>query len=74
MWLMCRHTGKWVEAYKELNEAIKELGDVRNWAKVMENGSYLKDVLFVASPTFAVRLHDSLSTPSSAFARHDDHC
>lgn len=33
----CRQTGRWFQAYKGLNEALKELGDVRTWASVMEN-------------------------------------
>ncbi|KAJ2718548.1 hypothetical protein GGI07_005701 [Coemansia sp. Benny D115] len=59
-----RSSTKWVKMVDQFNGALKELGDVRNWAQVIE-----RDMLDVAATLEIV--HSSLN-PAAASAAHSD--
>ncbi|KAI8322392.1 GCN5L1-domain-containing protein [Martensiomyces pterosporus] len=62
-----RSTAKWTKLVDQFNGALKELGDVRNWAQVIE-----RDMLDVAATLEIV--HASLNPPatSSSPAEHPE--
>jgi hypothetical protein len=47
---VCRQTNKWLLMYRGLNESLKELGDVKNWAQTIEVDSH---IVIVSPPTQA---------------------
>ncbi|KAJ2815917.1 hypothetical protein IWW50_006675, partial [Coemansia erecta] len=54
-----RSTTKWTKLVDQFNGALKELGDVQNWAQVIE-----RDMLDVAATLEVV--HASLNPPADA--------
>ncbi|KAJ2236550.1 hypothetical protein IWW45_001718, partial [Coemansia sp. RSA 485] len=60
-----RSTAKWTKLVDQFNDALKELGDVRNWAQVIE-----RDMLDVAATLELV--HSSLHPNNLAEASAGD--
>ncbi|KAJ1646132.1 hypothetical protein J3B02_000526 [Coemansia erecta] len=58
-----RSTAKWTKMVDQFNDALKELGDVRNWAQVIE-----RDMLDVAATLELVHssLHPGNATTSNS--------
>eukprot|EP00457_Paulinella_chromatophora_P015202 gb/GEZN01015773.1/.p1 GENE.gb/GEZN01015773.1/~~gb/GEZN01015773.1/.p1 ORF type:complete len:152 (+),score=30.58 gb/GEZN01015773.1/:40-495(+) len=48
-----RNTRRWVKMYAGLNEALKELGDVSNWAQTMEQD--MQDLAFMLESVIATK-------------------